>query len=266
MASDLKKAVALAESQLGYRESGTNNTKYNHDLGSITGYPHNGYGYPWCQSFESWIQKNAGGVANVDYPRTAGCATAVNWFKSKKRFSTKPQVGDMVFYGPNGGTHVEFVVAVSDAYITTIGGNTSGSMGGNYFNGDGVYKKVVSRKSDRIYGYGRPVYGVPVSPTKPAPKPAVPAPKPKSKPVAVPSTYFGTRLLRRGSSGERVKQLQRALNVAFRAVPALTVDGKFGPATEATLKRFQKYAGLTQDGVYGKLSEGKLRALAKVRG
>src|SRR5690606_7013126 len=40
----------------------------------------------------------------------------------------------------------------------TIGGNTSGSLSGRYFNGDGVYAKSVSRSSDRIYGYGRPNY------------------------------------------------------------------------------------------------------------
>lgn len=270
MSSDLKTVLKLANDEIGYRETGTNNTKYNHELGSISGYPHAGYGYPWCQSFQSWLQKHAGGTANVDYPRTAGCASAVSWFKGKKRFSSKPQVGDMVFYGPGGSTHVELVVAVSDAYITTVGGNTSGSLGGNYFNGDGVYRKTVSRSSDRIYGYGHPVYGVPVSPTKPAPKPIVqapkPLPKPKPKPVAVPRTWNNLRTLKRGSSGSRVKQLQHALNVAYRALPQLTEDGEFGPATEATLKRFQKYAGLTQDGVYGKLSEGKLRALAKVRG
>ncbi|GLZ08729.1 hypothetical protein Acsp03_61950 [Actinomadura sp. NBRC 104412] len=42
--------------------------------------------------------------------------------------------------------------------IPTEGGNTSISLNGRYYNGDGVYQKTVSRSSDRIYGYGRPAY------------------------------------------------------------------------------------------------------------
>jgi hypothetical protein len=151
-------AIKAARSKVGYRESGTNDTSFNRWLGSIPGYPHGGYGYPWCQSFQSWAAAQAGGRANVDYPKTAGCATAVAWFKSKGRWSTTPHVGDMVFYGPGGGTHVELVVKVASGTITTCGGNTSGSLNGAYHEGNGVYEKVVARSSSRIYGYGRPAY------------------------------------------------------------------------------------------------------------
>jgi hypothetical protein len=152
-------AVQIAKSQVGYRESGTNLTKFNQWLGTIPGYPHGGYGYPWCQSFQSWVASKAGGRANIDYPKTAGCEVAVAWFKSHKRWAGRTShVGDMVFYGPGGGTHVELVVAVTSSTITTVGGNTSGSLNGTYHNGNGVYRKTVSRGSSRIYGYGRPVY------------------------------------------------------------------------------------------------------------
>src|SRR5690606_40109912 len=113
---------------------------------------------PWCATFQGWVAARAGGRANVDYPKTAGCAVAVAWFKSKGRWGTTPRAGDWVFYGPGGGTHVELVAEVDARTITTIGGNTSGSLSGRYFNGDGVYAKSVSRSSDRIYGYGRPNY------------------------------------------------------------------------------------------------------------
>ncbi|MGH3117788.1 MAG: CHAP domain-containing protein [Gaiellales bacterium] len=151
-------AARIAKGQVGYRESGTNKTKFNDWLGRIPGYPHGGFGYPWCMSFQSWVADMAGGKANDDYPKTAGCEVAVAWFKKHKRWSTTPHVGDMVFYGPGGGTHVELVVAVSKTSITTVGGNTSGSLNGAFHNGDGVYQKAVSRSSSRIYGYGRPVY------------------------------------------------------------------------------------------------------------
>jgi hypothetical protein len=151
-------AAKVAKSQVGKRETGTNDTPYNRWLGRIPGYPHGGYGYPWCMSFEAWVASTAGGKANVDYPKTAGCEVAVAWFKAHKRLTSTPHVGDMVFYGPGGGTHVELVVAVSKSAITTVGGNTSGSLNGAFHNGDGVYQKSVARSSMRIYGYGRPVY------------------------------------------------------------------------------------------------------------
>ncbi|MEV0660118.1 CHAP domain-containing protein [Actinomadura luteofluorescens] len=147
-------AIEAAEGEIGYRESGDNQTRYNRWLGKIGGT----YGYPWCASFQSWVADQAGGRADTDYPRTAGCLVAVDWFKRHGRWSSTPHVGDWVMYGPGGGTHVELVVGVTRSSITTIGGNTSGSLAGQYFNGDGVYKKLVDRNSDRIFGYGRPIY------------------------------------------------------------------------------------------------------------
>lgn len=55
--------------------------------------------------------------------------------------------------------------------------------------------------------------------------------------------------LRRGSTGELVKQLQRTLN--FLLEENLTVDGVFGAKTEAAVKVFQSKMGLTADGVVG---------------
>lgn len=147
-------AIKAATGQVGYRESGVNDTPFNRWLGTIGGT----YSYAWCASFQSWCADRSGGRANVDYPRTAGCVVAVGWFKAHGRWSSTPHVGDWVFYGPNGSTHVELVTAVSSHSITTIGGNTSGSLDGRYYAGDGVYRKTVSRSSDRIYGYGRPIY------------------------------------------------------------------------------------------------------------
>src|ERR1700754_2204872 len=71
-------AIKVAKSQVGKRETGTNDTPYNRWLGKIPGYPHSGYGYPWCQSFQSWVASQAGGKANTHYPKTAGCAVAVS--------------------------------------------------------------------------------------------------------------------------------------------------------------------------------------------
>lgn len=56
-------------------------------------------------------------------------------------------------------------------------------------------------------------------------------------PVEVPKT------VKRGSGGENVRYLQGLLG--------LTIDGKYGPKTEAAVKAFQTEAGLVPDGIVG---------------
>ena len=65
-----------------------------------------------------------------------------------------------------------------------------------------------------------------------------------------PSAWYSTTL-RRGSTGEGVMVLQQALG-------GLTVDGGFGPLTEAAVKEFQADAGLPQTGI---VDEATWRAL-----
>ena len=71
--------------------------------------------------------------------------------------------------------------------------------------------------------------------TSPAPS------KPKAKPTG--DGYPGY-LIRRGSTGEVVKKIQRQLK-------GLAVDGIFGPRTEARVKEFQREMGIGVDGIVG---------------
>ena len=73
------------------------------------------------------------------------------------------------------------------------------------------------------------------------------------KPPASPPPGLPT--LQQGMTGAAVKTLQAALNTHGYH---LTVDGVFGPATEAAVVSFQKQHGLTADGVVGPLTWGKL--------
>lgn len=59
----------------------------------------------------------------------------------------------------------------------------------------------------------------------------------------------GHSTLRSGSTGSEVSLLQSLLNSVQNA--GLTVDGKYGPATVAAVKKFQQSRGLTVDGVCG---------------
>lgn len=72
----------------------------------------------------------------------------------------------------------------------------------------------------------------------------------------------GTPLLRVGSEGQKVKDLQTALN---RAVDAkLVVDGDFGEKTRAAVIKLQKRAGLEPDGIYGPNSATALGVILEV--
>lgn len=67
----------------------------------------------------------------------------------------------------------------------------------------------------------------------------------------IPSSWPGYNL-ENGSSGDKVRQLQEQINViagAYPAIPKLTADGIYGPATEAAIRKFQSVFGLPQTGI-----------------
>ena len=69
-----------------------------------------------------------------------------------------------------------------------------------------------------------------------------------------PNAYPGTAL-REGASGQNVRLVQFWLKIArtvYSRLNSITVDGRFGAATTAAVKRFQSYFGLTSDGVVGR--------------
>jgi len=218
--------IRIANGEIGYRESGNNWTKYAKEVKALNW----AQNQAWCHTFISWLFQKA--EARDIAPVTASCAAGVQWFKKQKRYSNTPHVGDIVYYGPGGGTHAELVVEVHSDHIVTIGGNTMGSdKSGNYYNGNGVYRKEVPRRSSRIHGYGHPDYDAESK-------------KPKSPP-----------LLRRGSTGPAVKAWQKTLN---KKGYSLDVDGIFGPLTEKATKDFQKKMKIDVDGIVGPITRSKV--------
>lgn len=67
---------------------------------------------------------------------------------------------------------------------------------------------------------------------------------------------FGNTILKNGSKGEAVKELQRFLNQVLNL--GLVVDGKLGPKTIAVIKQWQKDNGLTADGLIGPKTKEKM--------
>lgn len=149
----MPKILASMKGQVGYREGKSNLTKYAADLIKAKIAAKWWQNAPWCATFDVWNFWRTGMAHLV--PATPGCATAVAWWKSKKRFSTYPAVGALVYYGPGGGSHTGIVYAYDSTYIYTVEGNTNnnGSAEGN-----GVYYKKRLRKSSHVYGYGYPAY------------------------------------------------------------------------------------------------------------
>ena len=232
--------VAEARKHVGYRETGNNDTKFNRWLGAIGGYPAGGFGYPWCHAFVSYCLWHSGNQGAG--PRTASCAAGVGWFKQRNRFSSTPQVGDLVYYGAGGGTHVELVTGVTSRTITTIGGNTGGSLGGNYFNGDGVYEKTVDRSSSRIFGYGRPTFG--------------------SGGGGGGGGAAAGAGIKPMTTIRSIRQQQEAVN-RLGYTPPLGVDNEWGPKTEAGVKWLQKKVGAGADGEWGPTTEQKYVAFVR---
>jgi hypothetical protein len=73
----------------------------------------------------------------------------------------------------------------------------------------------------------------------------------------------GDALLRQGQTGEAVRQLQQLLNARGAQ---LDVDGRFGPATEQAVQRFQGQQGLDPDRLVGPLTLGALERGGTVEG
>ncbi|GHG44679.1 peptidoglycan-binding domain-containing protein [Streptomyces zaomyceticus] len=110
---------------------------------------------------------------------------------------------------------------------------------------------------------GRPAgSGTPTAPGRtPAPptRSATHRPDPTPTRTTPPSERPGTRVLRRGSTGPEVEDLQRRLRRLHLYFGS--TDGTFGPFLEAALSSFQRINDIPEErGVYGPLTRAALQA------
>jgi peptidoglycan hydrolase-like protein with peptidoglycan-binding domain len=95
---------------------------------------------------------------------------------------------------------------------------------------------------------------------KPAPAIDPPAQCDPVDDVDVDEVVSGSTLLRSGSRGEAVRQLQAFLeNAGYDPGP---VDGVFGPKTGSAVEAFQRSRGLTADGVVGPMTRAAIQSVA----
>lgn len=136
--------LRVAKKEIGYKETGVNNTKYGKAYGMNGAY--------WCAIFLWWVFKEAGASKSFyNGKKSASTKELANYYQSKKQWNRIPQVGSFLFAKRTGVTgigHIALVESMTASTVTTIEGNSGNAV-----------KRVVRRKNDpNIVGYGHPPY------------------------------------------------------------------------------------------------------------
>ena len=264
--SKASEVVAVAISQIGYKEKATNKnlddntanagsanwTKYARDLYAAKYYNGNKNGFAWCDVFVDWCFFKAYGATEGQRIECqtgdcgAGCTFSMQYYQAKGRFDKNPKVGDQIFFrysGSSGADHTGIVVEVTSSQIVTVEGNS----------GDQVKKNTYARTYGCIIGYGHPLYDE-TDGTAAAPAPALVAETKKTE-ATEKAVTVSLKQLSQGSTGAQVKTIQRIIYV--RGINSkIDIDGDFGPITKAGVIDLQKKlfpnTSSEWDGVVGK--------------
>lgn len=116
--------VEIARNEIGYKEQGTNQTKYGEWYGMQD---------EWCNIFVCWCANQAG-IGEDIIPKMAYVPNTANWFdergqyKNSKAFGGNyiPKAGDIILFDYNRNTdsdHIGIVEKVDGNTIYTIEGN-----------------------------------------------------------------------------------------------------------------------------------------------
>lgn len=153
--------IAVARSDLGYKEAGNNVTKY------WEAYDPSFQGQPWCVSCQwDWFRRAGEAAAFMGGGKTASCGILLRWYRAMGQTVDITQVcpGDILildFSGRKADTqHCGLVTEVGwisngvVGWMRTIEGNTSKS--GSQANGGEVCEKV--RYPSQIVAVCRPKY------------------------------------------------------------------------------------------------------------
>jgi hypothetical protein len=172
--------IAIALSQLGYREGNSNAdlggtsddgvrdfVEYNVLYGKLDNGQGNGvsYGYYWCASFVNWCLRQAdvdvkdSAAAEISCRRWLQKCKDADIYRAKQGYV--PEAGDLIFFKDSdsevSSTHMGIVLYSDRKNVYTIEGNTTDD---NSFSGDGSFVALKSYRlnSSYIVGYARPIY------------------------------------------------------------------------------------------------------------
>jgi peptidoglycan hydrolase-like protein with peptidoglycan-binding domain len=210
--------LAYEASQIGTGESppGSNRNKY------TSWYGQDG---AWCFMFQCYAFDKLGAL-DLIFGKHAYVPAFKSIFNPHGQFHTgKPKSGDLVAFDFNRSGEPEHIgiveKVISGSVIQTIEGNTS----------DRVMRRTRSRSY--VYGYATPKYGAGSGDWTEKIMKKLPILKP-------------------GDTGYAVWTLQGLLNARVDAKQQpLTIDGGFGPATEARVKQEQAQHKIAADGQVG---------------
>lgn len=228
-------------------------TKYAAELDSLGYYNGRKNGYDYCAVFSNDAYLNL--CKNVETnpaklvalaqklvgqpPKSMGaaCKYSLNYYKQAGQATSEPEVGNQIFfrYAVETG-HTGIVYKVTSSYVYTVEGNV---------NGGEVQAKKYAKNNRYIEGYGRPKWSM-ITKAEPAP-----APRP---------------VLRFGSKGTAVKQLQENLLGLGYKLPIYGADSDFGSETERAVKAFQRDHSLEVDGIVGPMTYAALDAAVEASG
>lgn len=251
------KVVAQAQSWIGKKESDGSHKSiidlYNNHKPLARGYKVK-YTDSWCATFVSAVAIKLGFTDII--PTECGCGEQIKLWQNMGCWieddSHVPNPGEIIYYdwddsgkGDNTGwsDHVGIVEKVTNGVITVIEGNYSNS----------VKRREIKVNGKYIRGYGVPKYDAEhvENIVKEEPKTEVNTNTQGVCKVEV-------KVLKRGAKGTDVRALQTLLNGYGYSCGSSGIDGSFGPATEAAVKKYQKAKGLTVDGSVGPKTWAKL--------
>ena len=221
------KVIQLAESQIGYKETGKNITKYAQDFDTL--YPDfyntKKQGAEWCDIFNDWDYVTNFGEENAkkmlyqpSKSAGAGCKYSAQYYKNNNAFYKTPELGDQIFFYVGGEiNHTGIVVSITNEQVITIEGNCSNQ----------VKKQYHKKNASNIAGYGRPNWSV-VS---------------DIKPVEVKIVNIEMPVLSYGSECYEVGVLQIMLNsknYKGENNKPLSIDNKFGKNVRYAVHSYQE--------------------------
>ena len=251
--------VKIALSEVGTKEKGVNNVKYNTWYYGKEVDGGKNQAYAWCMAFISWCANQAGVPTDI-IPKENYCPDAVKFFKSKGIFKTRkehtPKSGDIVFFDwnkNNAADHVGIVVDVTSKNIITVEGNK----------GDAVKKCTYKKSYSCILGYGIPEY------TKEESKEEEEEEKYKPSILEWQKSAIldGFKFPKYGADGEWGKECEsvaknaivkkratykyKNLTRILQMVVGVSVDGLCGKNTKKAIEDYQRSNGLVVDGECG---------------
>ena len=250
----IEKVLNLARNEIGYHEKASNSqlddktansgsgnwTKYARELDALGNFYNGGKnGYAWCDVFYDWLFVKCFGseigrqmLCQPLQSAGAGCLYSVQYYKQYGRwYTSNPQPGDQIFFSYTAGeySHTGLVESVSGGVVNTIEGNTSDQVG----------RRSYAIGSGTIAGYGRPRWDL-VQGTA------------GNIVSEIPVSTTTTRILKIGSSGDDVKELQENLISLGYDLGSWGADGDFGNDTVKAVRQFQtEYCVYPIDGEVG---------------